>query len=151
MLANVATLLGLLGTIFGLIQAFEAVGAATAAEKQTRLAKGIAVAMITTATGLIVAIPSLVLHAVVSARQSRLAEGLEESTLGFFNFIVTRNRLIRGAAGAGAAAGAASNAGGLAQEPVGEGAGPATAEGQQQKPESGDGASAPAAPEGTSA
>lgn len=94
-IANVATLLGLLGTIFGLMKAFEAVGAASAAEKQTRLAQGIAVAMLTTAAGLIVAIPSLLLYAFISARQTRVVEAIEEVTLGFFNFISTRNRMLR--------------------------------------------------------
>ena len=61
MLANVATLTGLLGTIMGLIQAFDAVANAPADMKQSMLASGISVAMFTTAGGLIVAIPTLIL------------------------------------------------------------------------------------------
>ena len=57
MIANVSTLMGLLGTILGLIQAFQAVGYADAAQKGAMLAKGISMALNTTAFGLIVAIP----------------------------------------------------------------------------------------------
>ena len=56
-IANVATLLGLLGTIIGLIQTFEAVGAVEGSQKQLLLSAGISTAMNTTAFGLIVAIP----------------------------------------------------------------------------------------------
>ena len=61
-LANTATLLGLLGTIFGLIMAFSAVGAADPAQRATFLAAGISQALNTTALGLIVAVPTLLLH-----------------------------------------------------------------------------------------
>lgn len=56
-IANVATLMGLLGTIVGLVQTFEAVGAVEASQKQQLLSVGISTAMNTTAFGLIVAIP----------------------------------------------------------------------------------------------
>lgn len=56
-IANVATLMGLLGTIIGLVQTFEAVGAVEASQKQQLLSVGISTAMNTTAFGLIVAIP----------------------------------------------------------------------------------------------
>lgn len=72
MLGNVATLLGLLGTILGLIQAFAGVAAADPSEKQALLASGIAVAMNTTAYGLMVAIPCLIAHAILSARAGRI-------------------------------------------------------------------------------
>ena len=61
-LANVATLLGLLGTIIGLIQAFTAVAAADPSEKADLLSASISVAMNTTAFGLVVAIPLLLLQ-----------------------------------------------------------------------------------------
>ena len=64
MLANVATLTGLLGTIMGLVMAFSAVAKASAETKQTLLANGISVAMYTTAGGLMAAIPTIVLHSV---------------------------------------------------------------------------------------
>jgi biopolymer transport protein ExbB len=56
-IANVATLIGLLGTIVGLVQTFEAVGAVEASQKQVLLSAGISTAMSTTAFGLVVAIP----------------------------------------------------------------------------------------------
>lgn len=95
MIANVATLLGLLGTIFGLIQAFKSVGAASAAMKQELLAKGISVAMFTTAFGLIVAIPAMVAFSIISARQTRIMDAIEECSISLFNFLSARNRRIR--------------------------------------------------------
>jgi biopolymer transport protein ExbB/TolQ len=56
--ANIATLLGLLGTIFGLQDAFRALTAADPSQKASVLAKGIAIAMNTTALGLMIAIPA---------------------------------------------------------------------------------------------
>lgn len=77
MVANVATLLGLLGTIIGLIDAFAGVAAADPAKKQALLASGIAVAMNTTAYGLMVAIPCIVSHSILSARYRRILEDVE--------------------------------------------------------------------------
>jgi len=77
MLANVATLLGLLGTILGLIEAFAGVAAADPAEKQALLASGIAIAMNTTAYGLMVAIPCLMSHAILSAQIQRIEANLD--------------------------------------------------------------------------
>lgn len=78
-LANVATLLGLLGTIFGLITAFEAVSAADAAIKSAILSKGISQAMITTAFGLIVAIPCLAAYAVLQEKTNELVDEINQS------------------------------------------------------------------------
>lgn len=80
MLANVATLLGLLGTIHGLIVSFQAVAQADPATKQAMLAKGIAVSMYTTALGLAVAIPAMVLFSFLTSRQNELLEQLQEKT-----------------------------------------------------------------------
>jgi len=91
MLSNVSTLLGLLGTIFGLIQAFKGVGAADAAQKQEILARGISVAMFTTAFGLIVAIPTMVAFAILSNRQNAMIEMIEEGAITLFNRITSRN------------------------------------------------------------
>lgn len=91
-LANVATLLGLLGTIFGLILAFEGVGAASAAKKQEVLAKGIAVAMNTTAFGLIVAIPTTLAHAVLTSRQGTLIDTIEDSAMTLLSHLSAKNR-----------------------------------------------------------
>lgn len=92
-LANVATLLGLLGTIFGLIMAFEGVEMASAAKKQEVLARGISLAMNTTAFGLIVAIPTTIAHAVLSSRQNALFDLIEDSALTLFNHLSAKNRV----------------------------------------------------------
>ncbi len=78
MLANVATLLGLLGTIHGLILSFEAVAQADPAAKQHLLANGISVSMYTTALGLAVAIPAMVFYSFLVARQNQLIEQTTE-------------------------------------------------------------------------
>lgn len=80
MLANVATLLGLLGTIHGLILSFQAVAQADPAQKQAMLASGIAVSMYTTALGLAVAIPAMVAYSFLISRQNELLEQLTEKT-----------------------------------------------------------------------
>ncbi len=76
-LANVATLLGLLGTIFGLTHAFSAVGQADPAQRSAFLAAGISQAMNTTAFGLIVAIPTMALHAWFVGQLDGIADRLE--------------------------------------------------------------------------
>jgi biopolymer transport protein ExbB len=91
-LGNVATLLGLLGTIFGLIQAFEGVSMADPATKQEILARGISIAMLTTAFGLIVAIPCLLAHAFLQNKSMRMIEGLEEKAFTLFNKISALHR-----------------------------------------------------------
>lgn len=78
MLANVATLLGLLGTIHGLIISFQAVAQADPAMKQTLLANGISVSMYTTALGLAVAIPVMVAFSFLTSKQNELLEQLTE-------------------------------------------------------------------------
>ncbi|MGZ3772625.1 MAG: MotA/TolQ/ExbB proton channel family protein [Pseudobdellovibrionaceae bacterium] len=78
MLANVATLLGLLGTIHGLILSFQAVATADPAQKQALLAHGISVSMYTTALGLAVAIPAMVFFSFLTARQNQLIEQITE-------------------------------------------------------------------------
>lgn len=78
MLANVATLLGLLGTIHGLIISFQAVAQADPSMKQQMLANGIAVSMYTTALGLAVAIPAMVAYSFIVSRQNELLEQLTE-------------------------------------------------------------------------
>ncbi len=78
LLANVATLLGLLGTIFGLITAFSAVGAADPSQRSSFLAKGISEAMNATAFGLLVAVPSLLIHGFFTSRVERISERMDE-------------------------------------------------------------------------
>jgi biopolymer transport protein ExbB len=85
--ANVATLLGLLGTIMGLIQAFTAVANANPAEKADLLGAAIAVAMNTTAFGLLVAIPLLVAHSVLTTKTAQIVAGLEMASVKTLNAI----------------------------------------------------------------
>jgi biopolymer transport protein ExbB/TolQ len=72
MTSNVVTLIGLLGTVVGLIMSFKAVSFADPAQKQTLLADGISLAMHSTAAGLLVAIPVMVLYSFLHARQGKL-------------------------------------------------------------------------------
>jgi biopolymer transport protein ExbB len=78
MLANVATLLGLLGTIFGLRASFASVALVSAAERSGKLAGGIAIALNATGFGLMVAIPLSVAHAWLSSRAEQLIERADE-------------------------------------------------------------------------
>jgi len=91
MAANVATLAGLLGTIFGLQRSFSSLALVEGAEKASLLASGISQAMNTTAFGLIVAIPCMIAHARFSSTQSRLTEELDAGTLRFLNQLEARN------------------------------------------------------------
>jgi len=92
MIANIATLLGLLGTILGLITCFESVGAAAAAQKQRLLSEGISHAMFTTACGLIVAIPMLIFHQVISNMQDGIIETIDQNAQRVINRIDFINR-----------------------------------------------------------
>ena len=85
--SNIATLLGLLGTIMGLIEAFTAVAKANPAEKADLLSASISVAMNTTAFGLIVAIPLLVTNQVLMAKTSEIVDSLEMASLKALNVI----------------------------------------------------------------
>lgn len=87
MLANVATLLGLLGTIVGLIQAFTAVATANPAEKADLLSGSISVAMNTTAFGLVVAIPLLLFHSFLSTKTGRLVDTIEMAAVKCANLM----------------------------------------------------------------
>lgn len=86
-LANVATLLGLLGTILGLIDAFSAVSAADPAEKGALLSSSISIAMNTTAFGLIAAIPLLLIHALLQTKTSEVVDSLEMAAVKVLNLI----------------------------------------------------------------
>ena len=88
--ANIATLLGLLGTIIGLIQAFQAVANANPAEKADLLSASISVAMNTTAFGLMVAIPLLLLHSVLQSKTTEITDSLEMASVKFLNTVVEK-------------------------------------------------------------
>jgi len=90
--SSIATLLGLLGTIMGLIQAFTAVANANPAEKADLLSASISVAMNTTAFGLMVAIPLLIAHTVLTAKTGEIVDSLEMSSLKVLNVITGKAR-----------------------------------------------------------
>jgi biopolymer transport protein ExbB len=90
--SNIATLLGLLGTIMGLIQAFTAVSDANPAEKADLLSASISVAMNTTAFGLIVAIPLLITHSVLTAKTGAIVDSLEMASVKALNVISSKAR-----------------------------------------------------------
>ena len=85
--ANIATLLGLLGTIIGLIQAFTAVAGADPAEKADLLSASISVAMNTTAFGLIAAIPLILIHSYLVTKTARLVDNIEMAAVKCLNLI----------------------------------------------------------------
>ncbi len=85
--SSIATLLGLLGTIMGLIQAFTAVANANPAEKADLLSASISVAMNTTAFGLMVAIPLLITHAVLTSKTGDIVDSLEMASVKVLSVI----------------------------------------------------------------
>ena len=89
-LANIATLLGLLGTIIGLIDAFKALETATPDKRQEMLARGIALAMNTTAFGLIVAIPTLFAHLLLSSMSKKIVEEIDQYSVKLENLLISR-------------------------------------------------------------
>ncbi len=76
-IGNLATMLGLLGTVYGLILAFSALGDTSAGERAVRLSEGISTAMATTAYGLMVGIPALAAHTWLDSRARELTAQLE--------------------------------------------------------------------------
>jgi biopolymer transport protein ExbB len=87
LLSNIATLLGLLGTIMGLIEAFTAVANANPAEKADLLSASISVAMNTTAFGLMSAIPLLLFHAKLTSTTGQIIDSLEMASVKALNSI----------------------------------------------------------------
>ena len=92
LLSNIATLLGLLGTIMGLIQAFTAVANANPAEKADLLSASISVAMNTTAFGLMSAIPLLLFHAKITSTTGQIIDSLEMASVKALNSISISHR-----------------------------------------------------------
>ncbi|HJR64205.1 MAG TPA: MotA/TolQ/ExbB proton channel family protein [Gemmatimonadaceae bacterium] len=90
MLANVATLLGLLGTIFGLREAFSSVTLAAAAERSAALAAGIAIALNATGFGLLVAVPLSVAHAYLVSQAETIIEQVDEFSVRLINALIDR-------------------------------------------------------------
>jgi len=92
LLSNIATLLGLLGTIMGLIQAFTAVANANPADKADLLSASISVAMNTTAFGLMSALPLLLFHAKLTSTTGQIIDSLEMASVKVMNIISDFNR-----------------------------------------------------------
>ncbi len=88
--ANLATLLGLLGTVIGLINAFAAVATVNPADKANLLSASISVAMNCTAFGLMTAVPLLVIHAVLQTKTTELIDSLEMASVKFLNAVTER-------------------------------------------------------------
>jgi biopolymer transport protein ExbB/TolQ len=91
MIANVSTLLGLLGTIVGLMQAFQAVAGADPSQKGAMLAQGISMAMNTTAYGLVVAIPCMICYSFLQTKATKIIDEVDEYSVKLINLLSSRN------------------------------------------------------------
>lgn len=91
MASNVVTLIGLLGTVVGLIMSFKAVSFADPSQKQTLLADGISLAMHATAMGLLVAIPTMVIYSFLHAKQGRLFSEIDRSASKLIELLKSRD------------------------------------------------------------
>jgi biopolymer transport protein ExbB/TolQ len=90
--ANLATLLGLLGTIFGLQQQFAALATADPSQKAALLANGIAIALNTTAFGILVAVVCMVMYSVLGSKANTIIEEIDESSVRVLNFLFAQRR-----------------------------------------------------------
>ncbi len=101
LIANAGMLFGLLGTVVGLIKQFSALASVEAADKQLLMAQGIAHAMNNTALGLIVALPCLLAHGVLSGKATKILEEMERGSaqfldwMGLYNYGELRTRLAK--------------------------------------------------------
>lgn len=91
-LANIATLIGLIGTVFGLIGAFKAVAVAAPDQRQTVLTKSLAEAMNNTAFGLTIAVICMIFHLVLSGYSKKLIEDVEFNALRLENLLARRSQ-----------------------------------------------------------
>jgi len=91
MCSNVVTLIGLLGTVVGLIMSFKAVSFADPAQKQTLLADGISLAMHATAAGLLVAIPVMICYSFLHAKQGKLFQDIDQWSSKLIELLKSRD------------------------------------------------------------
>jgi biopolymer transport protein ExbB/TolQ len=91
-IANIATLLGLIGTIFGMLEAFAAVADAPPDQRSTALARGIGIAMNTTGFGLMVAIPLLASHVFIAGLAKKNSEEVDLYSVKLENLLAARVR-----------------------------------------------------------
>jgi len=96
-IGNAATLVGLLGTIIGMIQCFAGVANADPSQKAIILSKGISEAMNCTAFGLGTAIPALLLYALLQARTQQVIDGINESVVSTLNLVLGNRQLLKNA------------------------------------------------------
>lgn len=87
-IANISTLLGLLGTIFGLITSFEAVATADASMKASLLSGGISQAMNTTAFGLIAAIPCMIAYSIIQEKTNELIDEINQNVARVYKRLI---------------------------------------------------------------
>ncbi len=90
LLANISTLMGLLGTIYGLIDSFEAVGAADPSQKAAILSAGISKAMNTTAIGLLSAISIMVIHQILANKAEKIISQIDEFSVKLLDLLGTK-------------------------------------------------------------
>ncbi len=90
LIANIATLLGLLGTVNGLIKAFAAIAAADPAERQNILASGISEAMNATAFGLTTAVVTMIAHSILTNKANKILEEIDEFGVKLLDLLSAR-------------------------------------------------------------
>jgi biopolymer transport protein ExbB/TolQ len=86
-IANLSTLMGLMGTIYGLMLAFDAIANVPAAQRAQALASGISMAMSSTLWGLLVAVPLLVSHAIIAGKSEGVLQQLDEKATKLINMV----------------------------------------------------------------
>ena len=87
-LANIATLIGLIGTIFGLIRSFSGLASVSPEQKAAFLARGISEALNNTAVGLTTAVTCMIGHLILSNLSKKLVADLETSAVTLENYLV---------------------------------------------------------------
>jgi len=97
-LSNGATLIGLLGTIGGMIHCFEAVAHVDPSQKATILAEGISEAMNCTWFGLFTAIPALFIFGIIQARVQHMIDGVNEAVVAEMNLVLSSRKLFKSTA-----------------------------------------------------
>lgn len=95
MVANIATLMGLLGTVIGMITSFQAVAQADASQKAVLLSGGISVALNTTAFGLMVAIPCMISYSYIVERTNELIDEINENISRIYQRLIAKRKAVR--------------------------------------------------------
>ncbi|MBN2035208.1 MAG: MotA/TolQ/ExbB proton channel family protein [Chitinispirillaceae bacterium] len=85
--ANLATLIGLTGTIYGTMECFDAIANAPAAQRAQQLAAGISITMSATLMGLLVAVPCIMVHGMLSGKADKIMEDMDEKTTKLINAV----------------------------------------------------------------